>query len=143
MAHADMHARTVVDKWLVGLIGKQFLLDLGDADYGLGFQDAQKEIYKLLKARNATFSPISWCLPDPTTPDDASVDTNCDEISMDKAYMNSSANLDSVAGMHHDPVPTRIKDGQGDMVATKEEDPSTALQLNRRHSRSSDCDPPT
>nr|GLL25400.1 uncharacterized protein LOC109180246 [Ipomoea trifida] len=40
MAHADIHARTMVDKWLEGEVGKQFLLDLGEVDYGLGYQDA-------------------------------------------------------------------------------------------------------
>nr|GMD83472.1 uncharacterized protein LOC109180246 [Ipomoea batatas] len=40
MAHTDMHAQIVVDKWLEGEVGKQFLLDLGEADYDLGYQDA-------------------------------------------------------------------------------------------------------
>nr|GMC46895.1 hypothetical protein Iba_scaffold29485CG0020 [Ipomoea batatas]GMD08072.1 hypothetical protein Iba_chr06cCG13210 [Ipomoea batatas] len=35
------------------------------------------------------------------------------------------------------------EDGQGDTIVTEEEDPSVALQLNRRCSRSSDRDPPT
>nr|GMD43853.1 hypothetical protein Iba_chr10cCG9290 [Ipomoea batatas] len=62
---------------------------------------------------------------------------------MDNAYLNSSANLDSVARMDRAPIPTLAEDGQGDTAAKKEEDPSTGLQLNRRHSRSSDRDPPT
>nr|GMD60566.1 phosphatase and actin regulator 4A-like [Ipomoea batatas] len=37
MIHVDMHARTVVDKWLAGPMGKQFLLDLGEEDYDLGY----------------------------------------------------------------------------------------------------------
>nr|GMD50470.1 phosphatase and actin regulator 4A-like [Ipomoea batatas] len=37
MILADMHARTVVDKWLAGPMGKQFLLDLGEEDYDLGY----------------------------------------------------------------------------------------------------------
>lgn len=137
MAHAGMHARTVVDKCLVSLVGKQFLLDLGEADYGLGFQDAQKEIYELLKVRDATFSPTAWDFPNPATPDNdqvgedvnanASMDIIGDEIPMDDAYLNSSTNLNFVAGMDRNPVPTLAKDGQGDTVATEEEDPSAAL----------------
>nr|GMD23727.1 MAP7 domain-containing protein 1-like [Ipomoea batatas] len=102
MAHASMHARTVVDKCLVGLVGKQFLLDLGEADYGLGFQDAQKEIYELLKVWDATFSPTAWDFPNPATPDNDQ-------------------------GARINPVPTLAKDGQGDMVAMEEEDPLAAL----------------
>nr|GMD42310.1 6-phosphogluconate dehydrogenase, decarboxylating 2, chloroplastic-like [Ipomoea batatas] len=107
----------------------------------------------MLKARDATFFPTSWGLPDLVTPDDdqgakdtnvnASVDIVSDEIPMDNAYLNSSANLDSVARMDRALVPTLAEDGQGDTTAMKEEDPSTGLQLNRRHSRSSDRDPPT
>nr|GLL33241.1 uncharacterized protein LOC109180246 [Ipomoea trifida] len=93
MAHAGMHARTVVDKCRVGLVGKQFLLDLGGEDV------------------NAN----------------ASMDIIGDEIPMDDAYLNSSTNLNFVAGMDRNPVPTLAKDGQGDTVATEEEDPSAAL----------------
>nr|GMD12638.1 MAP7 domain-containing protein 1-like [Ipomoea batatas] len=60
MAHASMHARTIVDQWFEGEVGKQYLLDLGEVDYDMGYQDAQKEIFRLLKARDATFSPTSW-----------------------------------------------------------------------------------
>nr|GMD26974.1 MAP7 domain-containing protein 1-like [Ipomoea batatas] len=114
MAHAGMHARIVVDKCLVSLVGKQFLLDLGEADYGLGFQDAQKEIYELLKVGKDVNA-------------NASMDIIGDEISMDDAYLNSSTNLNFVVGMDRNPVPTLAKDGQGDTVATEEEDPSAAL----------------
>nr|GLL25406.1 hypothetical protein Itr_chr04CG19750 [Ipomoea trifida] len=37
MAHADMHARTVVGKWLEGEVGKRYFLDLGEADYDMGY----------------------------------------------------------------------------------------------------------
>nr|GLL21977.1 uncharacterized protein LOC109180246 [Ipomoea trifida] len=153
MTHADMHARTVVDKWLECEVGKQFLLDLGEANYGLGYQDVQKKIADQLKARDATFSPTRWGFLNLATPVDdqgvedvtlnASADTAGGEIPMDSAYLNSSANLNSVAGMDHDPVPTLTEEGQGDTVATKEEDPSTALQLNHQRSRSSERNPPT
>nr|GMC66570.1 hypothetical protein Iba_chr02eCG6970 [Ipomoea batatas] len=48
MTHADMHALTVVDKWLEGEVGKRYLLDLGETDYDMGYQDAQKAIFELL-----------------------------------------------------------------------------------------------
>nr|GME07444.1 flocculation protein FLO11-like [Ipomoea batatas] len=90
---ASMHARTIVDQWLEGGVGRQYLLDLGEADYGMGYQDAQKEIFRLLKARDATFSPTRWDLLNPVTPDDnqgvkdvalnTSLDTLGGEISMD------------------------------------------------------------
>nr|GMD55723.1 hypothetical protein Iba_chr11dCG10700 [Ipomoea batatas] len=86
MAHADMHARTVVDKWLEGT-----------------------EAVAL----------------------NASVDTTSDEIPIDNAYMNSPANLNSVAMMDRAPVLTLTEDSPGDTATTKEEDPSTTLQLNR------------
>nr|GMD93372.1 MAP7 domain-containing protein 1-like [Ipomoea batatas] len=57
MAPTNMHTRTVVDKWLDGPVGKQYLLDLGEANYRLGYQDAQKEIFDQLKARDATREP--------------------------------------------------------------------------------------
>nr|GMD52402.1 tubby-related protein 1-like isoform X2 [Ipomoea batatas] len=117
MAHADMHARTVVEKWLVGLV------DLGEADYGLGYQDAQKEIFDQLKARYATFSPTSWGLRDQGADDaikDASADITGDEIRMDNAYLNSLVNLNFVAGMDRNPIPTLAKDDLGDTVATEE-----------------------
>nr|GMD06151.1 hypothetical protein Iba_chr06bCG13240 [Ipomoea batatas] len=48
---------------------------------------------------------------------------------------------------HEEAMPMTIRliaeDGQGDTVVTEEEDPSAALQLNRRCSRSSDRDPPS
>nr|GMC71805.1 MAP7 domain-containing protein 1-like [Ipomoea batatas] len=152
MTHADMHARNVVDKWLECEVGKQFLLDLGEANYDLGYQDAKKKIVDQLMARDATFSPTRWGFLSPATPVDdqgfedvtlnASTDTAGGEIPMDIAYLNSSANLNSVAGMDHDPVPTLTEEGQGDTVANKEEDPSVALQLKRQRSRSSELNPP-
>nr|GMD82139.1 tubby-related protein 1-like isoform X1 [Ipomoea batatas] len=117
MAHADMHAQTVVDKWLVGPV------DLGEADYGLGYQDAQKEIFDQLKARYATFSPTSWGLRDQGADDaikDASADITGDEIPMDNAYLNSLVNLNFVVGMDRNPIPTLAKDDLGDTVATEE-----------------------
>nr|GLL44824.1 uncharacterized protein LOC109180246 [Ipomoea trifida] len=93
MTQASMHARTIVDQRLEGGVGRQYLLDLGEADYGMGYQDAQKEIFRLLKARDATFSPTRWGLLNPVTPDDnqgakdvalnTSLDTLGGEISMD------------------------------------------------------------
>nr|GME09938.1 hypothetical protein Iba_scaffold9224CG0080 [Ipomoea batatas] len=53
------------------------------------------------------------------------------------------ANLDSVAGMDSTPVPTLGEDDQGDTVALEEEDPSAALQFNRRRFGSSERNPPT
>nr|GMC51409.1 hypothetical protein Iba_chr01cCG5980 [Ipomoea batatas] len=73
----------------------------------------------------------------------ALVDTTGDEILIDNVYLNSSAKLNSVAGMDRDPVPTFVEDDQWDTVATEEEDPSASLQLNRRRPRSSGRDPPT
>nr|GME07749.1 MAP7 domain-containing protein 1-like [Ipomoea batatas] len=70
MAHASMHARTIVDHWFEGEVERQYLLDLGEADYGIGYQDAEKEIFKLLKARDPTLSPADWGLRDSATPDD-------------------------------------------------------------------------
>nr|GMC82355.1 uncharacterized protein LOC109147704 [Ipomoea batatas] len=64
------------------------------------------------------------------------------QILMDSTYLNSSAKVNSVAGMDHDPIPALTEDGQGDTVATAEEDPSAALQLNRRRSRSFERNPP-
>nr|GMD76251.1 hypothetical protein Iba_chr13bCG8560 [Ipomoea batatas] len=65
--------------------------------------------------------------PGPISPDDAnvnaSVDIAGDAILMDNAYLNSSANLDSVVGMDHAPVLTLAEDDQGDAVATEEEHP--------------------
>nr|GMC73683.1 uncharacterized protein LOC109180246 [Ipomoea batatas] len=130
MAHASIHARTIVDQWLEG-----------EADYGMGYQVAQMEIFEFLKARDVTFSPTIWGLLNPVTLDDhqgaedatlnASVDTIGGEISMDNAYLDLSANLDSVVGMDRASVLILIEVGQGDMAATKEEDLSDALQLNR------------
>nr|GMD10683.1 peroxidase 5-like [Ipomoea batatas] len=69
MAHAGMHARTIVDQWFEGEAGKQYLLDLGPAtpDDTQGAEDV---------ALNA------------------SVDTLGD-ILMDRAYLESTANVDS------------------------------------------------
>nr|GLL35607.1 uncharacterized protein LOC109180246 [Ipomoea trifida] len=153
MSHADMQARTVVDKWLEGEVGKQFLLDLGEGDYGLGYQDAQKEIFDQLKAWDTTFSPTRWGFLSPTTPIDdqgaedaivnASANTTGDEILMDNDYLNSSTNLNFVVWIDPDPVPTLAESGQGDTVVTEEEDPSAAFKLNRRCSRSSEHNLPT
>nr|GMD74751.1 uncharacterized protein LOC109147873 [Ipomoea batatas] len=91
MAHADLHARTVVDKWIAGSVGN------------------------------------SERSPGPISPDDANANASVyiagDEISIDNAYLNSSANLDFVAGMDHAPVLTLAEDDQGDAVATEEEHP--------------------
>nr|GMC82614.1 hypothetical protein Iba_chr04bCG15040 [Ipomoea batatas] len=70
MAYADIHARTMVDKWLKGEVGKQFLLDLATPDDDQGAEDITLN---------------------------ASADTTGSEIPMDSAYLNSSANLNSVA----------------------------------------------
>nr|GLL35707.1 hypothetical protein Itr_chr09CG13900 [Ipomoea trifida] len=61
----------------------------------------------------------------------ASVDTFGDENPMDDAYLNLSANRDSVARMDRDPVLTLTEDGQGDAVTMEEGDPFAAFQLNR------------
>nr|GMC56488.1 MAP7 domain-containing protein 1-like [Ipomoea batatas]GMC70895.1 MAP7 domain-containing protein 1-like [Ipomoea batatas] len=142
MAHAEMHARTIVDKWLEGEVGKRYLLNLGEADYDMEYQDAHKEIFELLKARDTTFSSTRWGLLNPVTPDNnqaaedatlnASVDTVGGEIPMDDVYLNSPANLNSVARMGRASILTLVEDGQGDAAATEEEDPSAALQLNCR-----------
>nr|GMC69077.1 MAP7 domain-containing protein 1-like [Ipomoea batatas]GME20394.1 MAP7 domain-containing protein 1-like [Ipomoea batatas] len=153
MAHTSTHAQTIVDQWLEGEDGKRYLLDLGEADYCMGYQDAQKEIFEFLKARDVTFYPTIWGLLNLVTPDDhqgpedatlnASVYTIGGEIPMDNAYLDSSANLDSVVGMDRASVPTLTEVGQGDMAATKEEDPSDAIQLNCQRSRSSERNLPT
>nr|GLL16701.1 uncharacterized protein LOC109180246 [Ipomoea trifida] len=115
MAHAEMHARTIVDKWLEGEFGKRYLLNLGEADYGMGYQD---------RGEDATLN--------------ASADTVGGEILIDDAYLNSPANLNSMARMGQASIPTLVEDGQGDAAATEEEDPSAALQLNRQRSGSSE-----
>nr|GME04989.1 uncharacterized protein LOC109180246 [Ipomoea batatas] len=107
MAHAEMHAQTIVDKWLEGEVTP-------DDNQG---------------AEDETLS--------------ASADTVGGEIPMEDAYLNSPANLNSVAGMGRASIPTLAEDGQGDAATTKEEDPSAALQLNRQRSRSSERNLPT
>nr|GMD25228.1 uncharacterized protein LOC109180246 [Ipomoea batatas] len=128
MTHADLYAKEMVDKWLGGPVGKRFLLDPGE-----------------MPDPNRSTNPVS--LKDDQGAEDvdanASADTAGGEISMDNAYLNSSANLDSVAGMDSTPVPTLAKDSQGDTITMEEEDPLATLQLNRRRSRSSECNPPT
>nr|GMC93736.1 MAP7 domain-containing protein 1-like [Ipomoea batatas]GMD01442.1 MAP7 domain-containing protein 1-like [Ipomoea batatas] len=109
ITHADLHAKEVVDKWLVAPVGKRFLLDLGEVDYTSRYQDAQKEIYMLLTAKDPTFSPTQCGFPDwmldldrltnPASPEDdqgakdtdvnASTDTASCEIPIDSAYLNS------------------------------------------------------
>nr|GMD09338.1 hypothetical protein Iba_chr06dCG7190 [Ipomoea batatas] len=98
MAHAGMHARTIVDQWFEGEAGKQYLLDLDT----LG------------------------------------------DILMDRAYLESTANVDSVAGMSQASVPTLTEVGQDDATVTEvEEDLSDALQLNRQRAKSSERHLPT
>nr|GLL46508.1 uncharacterized protein LOC109180246 [Ipomoea trifida] len=112
MGHAGMHAQTIMDQWLEGEVGRQYLLDLGEADYEMGYQDV---------ALNAL------------------VDTLGGEIPMDNAYLESAANVDSIARMNRASVPTLIEVGRSDVAAIGEEvDPSNALQLNRQRSRSSE-----
>nr|GMD78628.1 MAP7 domain-containing protein 1-like [Ipomoea batatas] len=123
---------------LEGEVEREYLLDLGKADYGMGYQDAQKEIFGLLKARDVTFSPTSWGLLNPVTPNDtqgaenvalnALVDTLGGEIPMDNAILESAANVDSVVGMDRAAVPTLTEVDRSDVAATgEEEDPSDAL----------------
>nr|GMC66886.1 uncharacterized protein LOC109176331 [Ipomoea batatas] len=40
MAHASMHAQTIMDQWLEDEVGRKYLLDLGEAGYDMGYQDA-------------------------------------------------------------------------------------------------------
>nr|GLL29397.1 hypothetical protein Itr_chr06CG10550 [Ipomoea trifida] len=105
------------------------------------------------KARDATFSPTGWGLLGPAIPDDtqgaedvalnASVDTLGD-ILMDRAYLESAANVDSVAGMCQASVPTLTEVGQDDAIATEvEEDLFDTLQQNRQHAKSSERHLPT
>nr|GMC68322.1 flocculation protein FLO11-like [Ipomoea batatas] len=130
-------------------VGRQYLLDLGEAGYDMGYQDAQKEIFGLLKTRDAPFFHTSWGLLNLITHDEnhgaedvalnASVDTLGGEIPMDNAYLESAANVDSIAGMDQAFIPTLTEVGRNDVAATgEEEDPSDALQLNRQRSRSSE-----
>nr|GMC66533.1 MAP7 domain-containing protein 1-like [Ipomoea batatas] len=68
-----MPACTLGQSWTSGWrarSGSSIFLDLGEADYGMGYQDAQKEIFRLLKAWDMTFSPTSWGLLDIVTPED-------------------------------------------------------------------------
>nr|GMD55752.1 MAP7 domain-containing protein 1-like [Ipomoea batatas] len=107
-------------EWFKGEVEKQYLLDLGEADYDMGYHDAQKEMFNLLKARDATFSQTGWGLLDPATPDDTqgaesvalntSVDTHGD-IPMESAYLESAANVDSVTAMDRAAVPTLTEVG--------------------------------
>nr|GMC75308.1 uncharacterized protein LOC109180246 [Ipomoea batatas] len=112
MAHASMHARTIVDQWLEGEVGRQHLLDFVTPDDNRGAEDV---------ALNA------------------SVDTLGDKILMDNAYLESAANVDSVARMNRTSIPTLTEVDRINAVATgEEEDPSDALQLNRQGSRKSE-----
>nr|GMC73592.1 uncharacterized protein LOC109180246 [Ipomoea batatas] len=112
MAHASMHARTIVDQWLEGEVGRQHLLDFVTPDDNRGAEDV---------ALNA------------------SVDTLGDKILMDNAYLESAANVDSVARMNRTSIPTLTEVDRINAVATgEEEDPSDALQLNRQGSRNSE-----
>nr|GMC75110.1 MAP7 domain-containing protein 1-like [Ipomoea batatas] len=106
MAQADLNAH----------VGKQFLLDLGEMDYGFGYQDAQKEIYGLLKAKDPTFSPTRCGLPTVMTGSDS---------------------------WQRDSDGQCISELVRDTVAIEEEYSSTTLQLNRRRPGSSERDPPT
>nr|GMC46973.1 MAP7 domain-containing protein 1-like [Ipomoea batatas] len=129
MAHASMHTWMIVDQWLDGEVGRQYSLDLGEANYGMGYQDAHKEIFGLLKAQDATFSPTNTL--------------GC-EILMDNAYLESATNVDSVAGMDRASIPTLTEVGRSDVAATgEEEDPSDALQLYPQCSRSFERSLPT
>nr|GME04992.1 flocculation protein FLO11-like [Ipomoea batatas] len=138
-------------EWLEGEVEMQYLLDFGEADYGMGYQDAQMEIFELLKARDATFSPTRWGFLNPVTPDDnqgaedvalnASIDTLGGKILMDNAYLESAANVGSVAGVDQAYILTLTEVGRSDAAATsEEEDPSDALQLNHHRFRSSEHD---
>nr|GMD50403.1 phosphatase and actin regulator 4A-like [Ipomoea batatas] len=141
MTHASRHARTIADQWLEGEVGKRYMLDLGEADYDMGYQDAQKEIFKLLEAHDAIFSPTRWVLLNPVTPNDnqgaedatlnASVNTFGGEILMDNAYLDSTTNL------------LRWTELQFRLWRRMEENPSAALQLSRQRSRSSERHLPT
>nr|GLL39938.1 hypothetical protein Itr_chr11CG18850 [Ipomoea trifida] len=96
---------------------------MAHAAYMLGpscISGSRKEMFKLLKARDATFSQTGWGLLDPATPDDTqraksvalntSVDTLGD-IPMNSAYLESAANVDSVTAMDRAAVPTLTEVG--------------------------------
>nr|GLL29991.1 hypothetical protein Itr_chr06CG17980 [Ipomoea trifida] len=63
---------------------------------------------------------------------------------MDNAYLESSTNVDFVAGMDRASIPTLTKVGRSNEAATgEEEDSFDGLQLNRQRSRSSERTLPT
>nr|GMC56483.1 hypothetical protein Iba_chr01fCG7510 [Ipomoea batatas] len=118
MAHANMHAWTIVDQWLEGEVEMQYMLDLGEADYGMGYQDGAEDVVL-----------------------NASIDTLGGKILMDNAYLESAANVGSVAGVNQAYILTLTEVGRSDAAATsEEEDPSDALQLNHHRFRSSEHD---
>nr|GMC69532.1 uncharacterized protein LOC109180246 [Ipomoea batatas] len=101
--------------------------DIGEEDYHASYQDAQKQIYEILKFEGMAFSPKkrgypAW-LPDFTPRSDipatlvhtqgaedtervTSVGIDGTEIPMNSTYLNSDANLDTLAGVDHTRFPT-------------------------------------
>nr|GMD74892.1 flocculation protein FLO11-like [Ipomoea batatas] len=157
------NADDMAEEWLATLEGKRFQTDIREEDYHAGYQDAQKKIYETLTSEDPAFSPTKKGLPawvlDFTPRADVlatsqiprgkdaervtSMDTDGAEIPMDSAYLNSDANLDSLARMDRTLVPMLTEVGQGDAVILEEEDQSAALHLNCRQSGSSEPTLPT
>ncbi|XP_019189408.1 PREDICTED: uncharacterized protein LOC109183800 [Ipomoea nil] len=54
--------KEIAKEWLATPEGDNFLLDLGERDYRLGFREAQTEIHSALLVRDSSFTPESWGL---------------------------------------------------------------------------------
>ncbi|XP_031109880.1 uncharacterized protein LOC116014034 isoform X2 [Ipomoea triloba] len=161
MAEAHRHLQELAMEWLGTPVGKQFLVDSRNKDYHLGAQDMQKRIYAVLLARDSTFVPEEKGFPRwladneprvtvPTTHTNhqgvkdtkrVTSEGNGDnsEILMDLAYLDSTANLTSLAAMGRAPVPP-VPDTKRQTVTDlkEEEDQSSALQLNHTHRGATD-----
>ncbi|XP_019177582.1 PREDICTED: uncharacterized protein LOC109172516 [Ipomoea nil] len=61
-AAVEARSKEVAKAWLATPEGDDFLLDLGERDYRLGFREAQTEIYTTLLARDSSFTPEGWGL---------------------------------------------------------------------------------
>ncbi|XP_019184169.1 PREDICTED: flocculation protein FLO11-like [Ipomoea nil] len=54
--------KEIAQEWLATPEGDDYLLDLGERGYRLGFREAQMETYAALLARDSAFTPESWGL---------------------------------------------------------------------------------
>ncbi|XP_019189410.1 PREDICTED: uncharacterized protein LOC109183802 [Ipomoea nil] len=61
-AAIEARQKEIAKEWLATPEGDDFLLDLGERDYRLGFREAQTEIHSALLVRDSSFTPKSWGL---------------------------------------------------------------------------------